>query len=203
LWEAFDLGDESVLWAGISFLGGIGGRQDAPCGAVSTAAIATGLVCRAPKEDKVAVKQARNRARLAAGDLVSRFTEAFSGLTCRQLVGYDFATPGVYQEFLESGVWKEKCLEYVRFTVERVYETARDGQRTEPVGPVTVYTKRGCPHCKKALQDLDERRVPFVEIVIDDDPAARETVMQLSGGKGIVPVIVSDGGAVTVGFGGG
>jgi glutaredoxin len=134
---------------------------------------------------------------------VSRFTDSFSALTCRQLVGYDFSSPGAYQEFLESGVWKEKCLAYVRFAVERVYETAQAGEHPERAGPVTVYTKRGCPYCKQALQDLADRHVSFVEIAIDDDPEARKTVMRLSDGKGIVPIIVGQGGAVTVGFGGG
>jgi mycoredoxin len=160
-------------------------------------------VSRAPKEDKPAVKQARHRARLAAGELVKRFTGTFSGLTCRQLVGYDFSAPGAYQEFLESGVWKEKCLAYVRFAVEQVYDAARQEGRIEPAGQVTVYTTRGCPYCEKALQDLTERRVPFVEIVIDDDPEASETVKRLSGGAGIVPVLVNADGTVTVGFGGG
>lgn len=165
--------------------------------------MAMGLVCRAPKEDKVAVKLARNRARLAAGEFVTRFTDSFSGLTCRQLVGYDFSAPGAYQEFLESGIWKQKCLAYVRFAVERVYETAQQTQMPEQAGPVTVYTKRGCPYCERALRDLAERRVAFVEIVIDEDPEAREVVTRLSGGKGIVPIIVGADGAVTVGFGGG
>lgn len=133
---------------------------------------------------------------------MSQFTAAFSGLTCRELVGYDFSAPGAYQEFLESGVWKDKCLSYVRFAVERVYELAQAPQ-TERAQPVTIYTQRGCPYCEKALSDLTERNVPFVQIVIDDDPDARETVVRLSGGKGIVPVLVSGSGEVTVGFGGG
>jgi glutaredoxin len=133
---------------------------------------------------------------------VARFSEAFSGLTCRELVGYDFSAPGVYQEFLESGVWKDKCMAYVRFAVERVYESASRPE-TGQEGPVTVYTTRGCPYCRKALTDLTERNVPFVEVVIDDDPGAREAVMRLTDGKGIVPVLVSEGGQVTVGFGGG
>ncbi len=105
--------------------------QDAPCGAVSTATMAVGLVCRVPKEDKAAVKQARQRARVGAGDLVTQFTAAFSGLTCRQLVGYDFSAPGAYQQFLESGLWKDKCLAYVQFAVERVYMLAEIPQRPE------------------------------------------------------------------------
>ncbi len=164
--------------------------------------MAIGLASRPASQDKPAVKQARNLARAAAGDLVARFVAAFSGLTCRELVGYDFSAPGGYQEFLESGVWKEKCLAYVQFAVERVYESA-GAPKSEAAGSVTVYTRRGCPYCEKALRNLAERGVPFVEIGIDDDPAARDTVMKLSDGKGIVPIIVNERGEVTVGFGGG
>jgi glutaredoxin 3 len=165
--------------------------------------MAVGLVCRMSNEDKPAVKQARHRARLGAGELVAQFTAAFSGLTCRQLVGYDFSAPGVYQQFLESGVWKDKCLAYVQFAVEKVYVIAGLPEHPEHAEPVTVYTKKGCPYCQKALRDLTERNVPFVEIVIDDDPESREKAMRLSGGKGIVPVLVTGNGEVTVGFGGG
>jgi glutaredoxin len=119
------------------------------------------------------------------------------------LVGYDFSAPGVYQQFLESGVWKDKCLAYVQFAVERVYEVALMDHGPERVGPVTVYTQRGCLYCEKALSDLTGRGVAFVEVVIDDDPAAKETVMGLSDGKGIVPILVDESGKVTVGFGGG
>ncbi|MBN2223397.1 MAG: C-GCAxxG-C-C family protein [Deltaproteobacteria bacterium] len=203
MWEAFRFEDDSILWAGIPFLGGIGGKQDAPCGAVSTATMALGLVCRVPGQDKAAVKQARHRARAYSGDFVTRFAAAFSGLSCRQLIGYDFSEPGAYREFLESGIWKDKCLAYVQFAVTSVYEAAQMNQRHDRVEPVIVYTKRGCPYCERALRDLTERRVAFEEIVIDDDPAARETVMRLSGGKGIVPILVSRGTEVTVGFGGG
>jgi glutaredoxin 3 len=161
------------------------------------------LVCRVPGQDKAAVKQARHQARAYAGDFVTRFAAAFSGLACRDLIGYDFSEPGAYREFLESGVWKDKCLAYVKFAVTSVYEAAQIDRPPERVGPVTVYTKRGCPYCERALHDLTERGVAFVEIVIDDDPAARETVMRLSGGKGIVPILVSQGTEVTVGFGGG
>jgi glutaredoxin 3 len=164
--------------------------------------MALGLVFRPPTKDKAAVKQARHLARAAAGDLVARFTAAFSGLTCRELVGYDFSAPGGYQEFLESGVWKEKCLAYVQFAVERVYESA-GAPESGTAGSVTVYTKRGCPYCEKALRDLAGRGISFVEIGIDDDPAARDIVMKLSDGKGIVPIVVDERGEVTVGFGGG
>jgi len=67
---------------------------------------------------------------------------------------------------------------------------------------VIIYTKPGCPYCAAARDDLEKRGVPYEEISIKDNPKAVAEVMRLSGGKGIVPVLVS-GEEVKVGFGGG
>jgi hypothetical protein len=122
MWEAYDLGNEDFLWAGIPFMGGISGEQQAPCGAVSASAISLGLRHRCSFADKEKVKQARNAVRHYSGKLVRDFTKQFGDITCRGLLGLDFSKPGEYQKFLESGVWKEKCEKYVQYTIEKLYE---------------------------------------------------------------------------------
>ena len=122
MWEAYDLGNEDFLWAGIPFMGGISGEQQAPCGAVSASAISLGLRHRCSFADKEKAKQARNAVRHYAGKLVRDFTKQFGDITCRGLLGLDFSKPGEYQKFLESGVWKEKCEKYVQYIIEKLYE---------------------------------------------------------------------------------
>ena len=121
MWETYDLGNEDFLWAGIPFLGGIGGYQNAPCGVVSAAAVCLGLRHRCPAGDKAQAKQARQAVRTYAADIVKDFERQFGDITCRGLVGMDFAMPGEYQKFLASGVWRDKCQRYVAFMVEKLY----------------------------------------------------------------------------------
>jgi len=67
---------------------------------------------------------------------------------------------------------------------------------------VTIYTKPGCPFCAAAKQDLEERGITYKELSADDDPKIAQEIMRLSGGEGIVPILVI-GDEVKVGFGGG
>jgi putative redox-active protein with C_GCAxxG_C_C motif len=121
MWEAFDMGNEDFLWAGIPFNGGISGQQQAPCGAVSGAAVCLGLRHRCSLADKEKAKKARTTIRLQAGRLVGDFNKQFGDITCRGLLGLDFNEPGAYQKFLEAGIWKDTCEKYVLFVIEKLY----------------------------------------------------------------------------------
>lgn len=202
MWESYELGNEDLLWSGIAFTGGIGGQQQAPCGAISAGAVCLGLRHRCSPEDKQKAKQARLNARQDASELVKSFIQRFGTIICLDLIGIDFSKPGGYQQFQESGIWKEKCDHYVQFVIEKLYEL--DERRKVAVTPqkVTIYTTPGCPYCAAAKQDLEERGIPYEEISTENNPKAVEEVMRLSGGKGIVPILIS-GEEIKVGFGGG
>ena len=118
--------NEDFLWAGIPFLGGIGGVQNAPCGIVSSSAVALGLRHRSPMKDKERAKQARHAIRAFSAKIVSEFNQEFGDITCLNLIGMDFSKPGVYKEFLESGVWKEKCEKYMEFMIDKLYALEAD-----------------------------------------------------------------------------
>ena len=100
--------NEDFLWAGIPFLGGIGGFQNAPCGIVSSSAVCLGLRHRSPLDDKERSKQARHAIRAFAAKIVSEFNQEFGDITCQGLIGMDFSKPGVYKEFLETGRSEER-----------------------------------------------------------------------------------------------
>ena len=123
MWEAYQLGNGDLLWAGVAFNGGIGGQQQAPCGAVSGSAVCLGLRYRCPlTNDKQKVKQARLAAREYASELVRSFTDKFGSIICRDLLGFDFSDTEAARRFRESGMWKEKCDKYVQFVIEKLYE---------------------------------------------------------------------------------
>ncbi|MBC8273880.1 MAG: C-GCAxxG-C-C family protein [Chloroflexi bacterium] len=202
MWEAYGLGNEDLLWSCTAFNGGIGGQQQAPCGAISSGTVCLGLRHRCSSEDKQKVKQARLDARQDAKELVRSFTDRFGTIICLDLVGTDFSKPGGYQQFLESGIWKDKCDSYVQFVIEKLYELDEKRRVATMPQKVVIYTKPGCPYCAAARQDLEERGVTYEEISTENNTKAVEEVMRLSDGKGIVPILVS-GEEVKVGFGGG
>ena len=115
------MGNEEMLWTCTTFVGGIGGQQDAPCGAVSASAVCLGLIHREPNAEKKAVKQARNTARQNAAEFVYLFREEFGNISCGSLIGVDFSEPGEYKKFLESNIWKDKCIKYAQFAVEKLF----------------------------------------------------------------------------------
>ncbi len=202
MWEAYGLGNEELLWSGIAFTGGIAGQQKAPCGAVSSAAICLGLRHGHFATDKQKAKQARYDARQQASEVVNAFSDKFGSISCLDLVGIDFSKPGEYQRFQESGVFEEKCDRYVQFIIETLYQMDDKIGTAKVPQEVTIYTKPGCPFCAAAKQDLEERGITYKELSADDDPKIAQEIMRLSGGEGIVPILVI-GDEVKVGFGGG
>jgi len=55
-----------------------------------------------------------------------------------------------------------------------------------------MYTTRWCGYCVRAKTLLDSRGIAYEEISLDDDPAFRQTVYELSG-NWTVPQILIDG----------
>ena len=60
---------------------------------------------------------------------------------------------------------------------------------------VTVYTTTTCPYCGMLKEYLEENNINYQEKVVDQDDAAREEMMEKSGGFLGVPytVIEKDG----------
>ena len=125
MWEAYELGNEDLLWSATAFNGGIAGQQQAPCGAVSASAVCLGLRHRCSLADKQRAEQARLNARQDASELVRNFTDSFGTIICRDLLGFDFSDAEAARQFHESGIWKEKCDKYVQFVIEKLYELDR------------------------------------------------------------------------------
>ncbi len=121
MWEAYDLQNQDLLWAAIPFMGGIAGKQQAPCGAVSSAAVSLAFRYRRPLQEKEAAKEARNKIRALAHELVEEFEKQFGTIVCLQLIGFETSTPEGRKRFRESELWKEKCGKAVAWTIEKLY----------------------------------------------------------------------------------
>ena len=57
---------------------------------------------------------------------------------------------------------------------------------------VQMYTTRWCGYCVRAKTLLESRGIEFEEISLDDDPAFRRRLMELTGGW-TVPQVLIDG----------
>jgi len=57
---------------------------------------------------------------------------------------------------------------------------------------IQMYTSRWCGYCVRAKALLESRGIAFEEISLDDDPAFRQRLLDLTGGW-TVPQIVIDG----------
>lgn len=61
-----------------------------------------------------------------------------------------------------------------------------------------MYTTTWCGYCVRLKSGLERAGIPFVEVNIEDDPAAADLVMQVNGGNRTVPtVVLPDGNAMT------
>ena len=67
---------------------------------------------------------------------------------------------------------------------------------------ITIYTKEGCPFCKKAINHYTEEEIDFEEINTSKDEEARQYAIEEYGAER-VPVIVKNGELEQIGFGGG
>lgn len=58
--------------------------------------------------------------------------------------------------------------------------------------PVRVYTTRICGYCFAAKRLLSKKGVPFEEIDVSDDPAARQWLVETSGQRTVPQIFVGD-----------
>jgi glutaredoxin 3 len=60
------------------------------------------------------------------------------------------------------------------------------------VRPITVYSTRWCGYCVRAKALLRSRGLEFEEVSLDDDPAFRQTLYDLTGGWTVPQITFGD-----------
>jgi glutaredoxin 3 len=58
---------------------------------------------------------------------------------------------------------------------------------------IRIYTQQGCSSSEQARFFLEEKGIPYDEVDIDEDPALRAEMMELSGGAKDTPQVFIDG----------
>ena len=57
---------------------------------------------------------------------------------------------------------------------------------------IQIYTTRWCGYCVRAKTLLEGRGIPYDEIAVDDDPAFRQRLLDLTGGWTVPQILIDD-----------
>ena len=57
---------------------------------------------------------------------------------------------------------------------------------------VVVYSTQWCGYCVRAKALLDARGIPYEEVLLDDDPAFRQKLLDLTGSWTVPQILVDD-----------
>jgi C_GCAxxG_C_C family probable redox protein len=114
--EAYGLADSTDSSAAMALNGGLA-YSGGPCGAISGAALAIGLLAAERIADH---REAKRAARLITAQLLADFEAEYGATDCRTLTGVDLRTDEGHREFIEGGAWRDGCLRQVEFVVGRL-----------------------------------------------------------------------------------
>lgn len=114
--EAFGLPDADNAAAAMALNGGVA-YSGGMCGAITGAAMALGLLADRRLGGRGTAKTA---ARRMTANLMAAFESEHGALACRELIGMDIRTDAQHRRFIESGIWRDRCMRQVEFAVRRL-----------------------------------------------------------------------------------
>jgi len=132
--EAYDLPEADDSAAAMTLNGGLA-YSGGPCGAVSGAAMAVGLLAAERIDDHRAAKTA---ARRIVMQLMDEFVGAFGASDCRTLTGVDLRTEAGHRAFIEGGIWRDRCMRQIEFVVGRLAPLVDDTTWEETLAKTQV-----------------------------------------------------------------
>jgi C_GCAxxG_C_C family probable redox protein len=96
-----------ALNGGIAYSGGI-------CGAISGSALAVGMLAERRLGDHV---RAKRIAREIVSGVLDDFAREHGAVNCRELIGMDLRAPGAHARFVDSGIWRTRCMAQIEFAL--------------------------------------------------------------------------------------
>lgn len=103
-------GDSSPAMAlngGVAYSGGM-------CGAISGTALAVGMLAEQRLGDHF---QAKRIAREIMEQVIDDFAREHDSVNCRDLIEMDLRAPGEHARFIESGIWRTRCMAQIEFAL--------------------------------------------------------------------------------------
>lgn len=113
LCEAYGVGEAGDSTPAMALNGGVA-YSGGPCGAITGAALAVGLLAGRRIEDH---RQAKRAARELTAELMETMRVQHGATDCRALIGIDLRAPGGHEEFIRSGVWTDRCMRQIETAV--------------------------------------------------------------------------------------
>jgi C_GCAxxG_C_C family probable redox protein len=130
--EPLDSSAALALNGGVAYSGG-------PCGALTGAALAVGILAgRRIQDHRVAKRMARE---IVAGVLAA-FVAEHGSSDCRDLIGYDLRAEGSHDRFIASGVWRTVCMRQIEFVVGRLAVLGDPAAWEQAVGAIEATGER-------------------------------------------------------------
>lgn len=120
--EAFGLPDSGDPAEAMALNGGVA-YSGGPCGAMTGAALAVGLLAARRLADH---RVAKSAARRIIARLMEEFEAEHEAVNCRDLIGLDLRTEDQHATFIASGIWRDRCMRQIEFSVRRLAPLADD-----------------------------------------------------------------------------
>jgi C_GCAxxG_C_C family probable redox protein len=109
LCEAYGVGDPADSAPAMALNGGVA-YSGGPCGAITGAALALGLLAAGRIDDH---REAKRAARELTAELMEEVRREHGATDCRALIGIDLRGPGGHEAFIRSGVWQDRCMRQI------------------------------------------------------------------------------------------
>jgi C_GCAxxG_C_C family probable redox protein len=113
LCEAYGVGDAGDSSPAMALNGGIA-YSGGPCGAITGAALALGLLAGRRIDDH---RTAKRVARELTMRLMDGFRAEHGAVDCRDLIGIDLRAPGGHVAYIRSGAWQGPCMRQVETAI--------------------------------------------------------------------------------------
>ncbi len=116
--EAYNLPDPANSSAAMALNGGVA-YSGSVCGAISGAALAVGMLAEQRILDH---KLAKRIARRIITCLMDQFQAKFQSTNCRDLIQMDIRDERQHQHFIESGIWRTRCIQQIEFAILQLFD---------------------------------------------------------------------------------
>lgn len=116
--DVYGLPNQEDSSAAMALNGGIA-YSGSVCGAITGAAMAVGELSKKRINEH---KKAKTVARRITMKVMDEFREKYGSCDCLNLINYDISILEEHDKFIESGIWKDDCMDQIEFVVGKLYK---------------------------------------------------------------------------------
>lgn len=117
--ETRGMDDDTMVWAGSNFFGGMTRHREGVCGTVAAMAVYLGLLHRCSPMDKEKFEKVNRQ----SFELAQSFKDEFGSIICQELLGITELDEEERARFFAEKKYETKCHGYIRFIIGTLYES--------------------------------------------------------------------------------